>query len=109
MALSIRKNDFVTIISGRDKGKKGRVLSVNRKKATVLVENCNFVKRHTRPIPQKNIKGGILEKEAPIPLCKVKIFCSDCQRPTSIKSQIDSNGKKQRVCKKCGATLVKGA
>lgn len=109
MALSIRKNDLVTIISGRDKGKKGRVLSVNHKKGTILVENCNFVKRHTRPIPQKNIKGGILEKEAPMPLCKVKLFCSDCQSPTSIKSKTTEDGKKQRVCKKCGAALIKGA
>lgn len=109
MALTIKKNDVVVVISGRDKGKKGRVLSVNRKKGTILVENCNFVKRHTRPIPQKNIKGGILEKEAPLPFCKVKLFCSDCQNPTSIKSQIGDNGKKMRVCKKCGAALVKGA
>lgn len=109
MAFTIKKNDLVTIISGKDKGKKGRVLSVNHKKETVLVENCNFVKRHTRPIPQKNIKGGILEKEAPIPMCKVKLFCAECQNPTVVKVKMTEDGKKQRVCKKCGAALVKGA
>lgn len=109
MALGIRKNDVVTVISGRDKGKKGRVLTVDPAKGTVLVENCNFVKRHTRPIPQKNIKGGILEKESPLPLCKVKLFCGDCQRPTSVGVKVSEEGKRQRVCKKCGAILTKGA
>ncbi len=108
MALRIRKNDTVIIISGKDKGKKGRVLSVDNEKQRILVENCNFVKRHTRPMPQKNIKGGILEKESPLPQSKVKIFCGDCQKPTSIGSRT-TDGKKQRICKKCGATLTKGA
>ena len=109
MTLGIRKNDVVTVISGRDKGKKGRVLTVNPEKGTVLVENCNFVKRHTRPMPQKNIKGGILEKESPIPFCKVKLFCGDCQRPTAIAVKVTEEGKRQRCCKKCGAVLTKGA
>jgi large subunit ribosomal protein L24 len=109
MALRIKKNDTVMVISGRDKGKKGRVLSVDQEKQRILVENCNLVKRHTRPMPQKNIKGGILEKESPLPQCKVKIFCGDCQKPTSIGSRLSDDGKKQRICKKCGATLTKGA
>jgi len=109
MALGIRKNDTVMVISGKDKGKKGRVLSVDREKHRILVENCNFVKRHTRPIPQKNIKGGILEKESPLPQSKVQIFCGDCQKPTSIGTKVNEEGKKQRICKKCGATLNKGA
>lgn len=110
MTLGIRKNDTVMIIAGKDKGKTGRVLSVDPKAGTLVVENCNFVKKHTRANPQKNIKGGILEKEAPIRLCKVKIYCNDCQRPTSIKIKFTDDGKKQRVCKKCGAVLLpKGA
>ena len=109
MALGIRKNDVVTVISGRDKGKRGRVLTVDPKKGTVLVENCNFVKKHTRPIPQKNIKGGILEKESPLPLCKVQLFCGDCQKPSSVGVRISEEGKRQRVCKNCGAALTKGA
>ncbi len=109
MALGIRKNDTVTIISGRDKGKRGRVLIVDKIKGTIVVENCNFVKRHTRAIPQKNIKGGILEKEAPMPISKVKLFCPECQNPTSVKAKFEE-GKKFRSCKKCGAILTaKGA
>lgn len=109
MALKIRRNDIVYIISGKDVGKKGRVLGIDHEKQRVLVENCNFVKRHTRPIPQKNIKGGILEKESPLPLSKVKIFCGECQRPTSMAIKVNAEGKRQRVCKKCGAALNKGA
>lgn len=109
MAVGIRKNDIVTVIAGKDKGKKGRVLTVDRLKGSVVVENCNFVKRHTRPNPQKNIKGGILEKEAPLPICKVRLLCPECQRPTSITAKFE-DGKKLRSCKKCGAILVsKGA
>ena len=105
--ISIRKGDNVRVISGRDAGKSGRVLSVNPRKNTVIVEHANIIKRHTRPNPAKNIKGGIVEKEAPVHTSNVMIVCSGCNKHTRVGHNILPDGSKVRVCRHCGTTLDK--
>jgi len=105
--ISIRKGDNVHVLSGRDAGKKGRVLSVNPRKNTLIVEHTNIIKRHTRPNPSKNIKGGIVEKEGPIHASNVQIVCSGCGKHARIGHQTLPDGTKVRACKRCGATLDK--
>ena len=105
----LRKNDTVQVISGRDKGKTGRVLSVSRKSGKILVEHVQMIKRHTRPNPAKQIKGGIAERESMISVSNVMIVCSSCG-PVRIASKADQTGGKlqrTRVCRKCGAPLDK--
>ncbi|HTZ46976.1 MAG TPA: 50S ribosomal protein L24 [Verrucomicrobiae bacterium] len=105
--ISIRKGDTVHVMSGRDVGKSGRVLSVNPRKNTVVVEHANIIKRHTRPNPSKNIKGGIVEREAAINVSNVMIVCTSCNKHTRIGHNILPDGTKVRVCKRCGTTLDK--
>jgi large subunit ribosomal protein L24 len=105
--IAIRKGDNVRVMSGRDAGKNGRVLSVNPRKNTVVVEHANIIKRHTRPNPAKNIKGGIVEKEGPIHVSNVMIVCSGCGKHARIGRNVLPDGSKVRVCKRCGATLDK--
>ena len=85
--ISIRKGDNVRIISGRDAGKNGRVLSVNPRKNTVIVEHANIIKRHTRPNPAKNIKGGIVEREAAINVSNVQVVCASCGKTRASASR----------------------
>jgi large subunit ribosomal protein L24 len=106
IALDIRKNDEVKVLAGRDKGKSGRVLEVEPRRQRLYVEHVNMIKRHTRPNPNKQIRGGILEKEAPIHVSNVALMCSDCG-PTRIQHREKAEGKKVRVCAKCGKVLDK--
>src|SRR5271163_4133846 len=103
--ISIRKGDNVRVIAGRDSGKSGRVLSINPRKNTLIVEHTNIIKRHTRPNPQKNIKGGIVEKEAPINVSKVQIVCPSCGKHSRIGHSVLADGSKVRSCKRCNTTL----
>jgi large subunit ribosomal protein L24 len=105
--ISIRKGDQVKIIAGRDAGKTGRVLSINAKKNTVVVEHASIIKRHTRPNPGKNIKGGIVEKEGPVNVSNVLIVCPSCGKHTRIGHTVLPDGKKVRACRRCGTTLDK--
>jgi large subunit ribosomal protein L24 len=105
--IQLRKGDNVRILSGRDAGKSGRVLSINPKKNTVVVEHANLIKRHTRPNPSKNIKGGIIEKEGPINVSKVMIVCASCGKHTRIGHAVLPDGTKVRSCRRCGTTLDK--
>ena len=105
--VGIRKGDQVRVISGRDAGKTGRVLSINPKKNTVVVEHVGIVKRHTRANPGKNIKGGILEKEAGINISNVMVVCSSCGKHTRIGHNVLPDGSKVRICRRCDATLDK--
>ncbi|HEV2417949.1 MAG TPA: 50S ribosomal protein L24 [Terriglobia bacterium] len=102
--LDIRKNDTVRILAGRDKGKEGRVLDVEPRKTRLYVEHVNMIKRHTRPNPNKQIRGGVLEKEGPIHASNVALICGDCG-PTRIQHREKAEGKKVRVCVKCGQVL----
>jgi large subunit ribosomal protein L24 len=105
--ISVRKGDNVRVMTGKDAGKNGRVLSINPRKNTVIVEHANIIKRHTRPNPAKNIKGGIVEKEAPINVSNVMIVCSSCNKHVRIGHNVLPDGSKVRVCKRCGTTLDK--
>ncbi|HMK28494.1 MAG TPA: 50S ribosomal protein L24 [Terriglobales bacterium] len=104
-AFDIRRNDTVKVISGRDAGKEGRVLRVLPKKGKVLVEHVMMSKKHVRPNPQRNIKGGIAEQETPIAVSSVMLVCASCG-PARIGHEMRGD-RKVRVCKKCGTTLEK--
>ena len=102
----IKKDDKVKVIAGKDTGKIGKVLKVNRKTSRVLVEKINIVKRHSKPSAQ-NKQGGIVDKEMPIQWSNVMVMCSKCVTPARIKMQRLEDGKKIRVCVKCGEALDK--
>jgi large subunit ribosomal protein L24 len=101
----IRRNDTVKVITGRDKGKEGRVLRVIPEKGRVLVEHVMMMKKHVRPNPQRNIKGGIAEQESSIAISNVQLVCGTCG-PVRVGREVRGD-KKVRVCKKCGTTLDK--
>ena len=107
--IDIKKEDTVKVLSGRDSGKTGRVLQVNRETGKVLVEHVMMVKRHTRPNPAKQIKGGIAERESPINASNVLVVCPQCHKATRIAHHVDAvaggKSRRTRVCRKCGATL----
>ena len=105
--ISLRKGDQVKVMKGRDAGRTGRILAVNARKNTVIVEHANVIKRHTRPNPSKNIKGGIVEKEAGINVSNVMIVCSSCGKHTRIGHNRLSDGTRTRICKRCGTVLDK--
>ncbi len=102
--INIKKDDKIKVIAGKDKGKIGKVLKVNRKTNRLLVEKINIVKRHTRP-SQSNRQGGIVEKEMPIQWSNVMVMCNKCVTPARVKMQRLEDGNKVRVCAKCGETL----
>ena len=104
MRVDIKKNDTVKVIAGRDRGKQGRVLSVDRVKGRILVEHVMMTKKHTRRNPAKQIKGGIAEREAPIAISNVLIVCPQCG-PVRMAHQVSPEGRKTRVCRKCGTAL----
>jgi large subunit ribosomal protein L24 len=103
--VDIRRNDNVKVITGRDKGKEGRVLRVFPNDAKLLVEHVMLVKKHVRPNPQRNIKGGIAEQESRIAISNVQLVCPTCG-PVRIGHEMRGD-RKVRVCKKCGTTLDK--
>jgi large subunit ribosomal protein L24 len=101
---NLKKDDKVKVVAGKDTGKIGKILKVNRKKQRVLVENINTVKRHTRPTAQ-NKQGGIVESESPISWNNVMLMCNKCMTPVRIKMQRLEDGKKIRVCRKCSEVI----
>ncbi|MFQ5664238.1 MAG: 50S ribosomal protein L24 [Terriglobia bacterium] len=103
--VSLRKGDQVKVIAGRDKGKVQRVLSVNAEKKICTVEHVNMLKRHTRPNPAKQIKGGIVEREGPIHVSNLMLVCPNCGKTTRARHQFLGDGSKARACHRCGATL----
>ena len=104
MATNIHRNDVVEVITGSDRGKKGRVLRVDAEKNRVLVEHVRMVKKHVHPNPQRNIKGGIAEQEAAIQISNVMLVCGTCG-PVRVGHKFEGDTK-VRVCKKCGQTLA---
>lgn len=98
----VRKGDTVMVITGKDAGKKGKILEVLPKAGRVIVEGVNVVKRHTRP-SQSLPQGGIIEKPAPIHSSNVMPFCEKCDRPVRVAKKLD--GKKERICRICGEVL----
>jgi large subunit ribosomal protein L24 len=104
---AVRKNDTVIVIAGRDRGKRGRVLRVVPDKGRVIVEGVNFIKRHTRANPQKNVKGGIVERESPLSASNVQLVCPECSKPTRVGRQRLDDGRRVRVCVKCKGVVDK--
>jgi large subunit ribosomal protein L24 len=104
--IKLKKNDTVIVKSGRrqDKKKTGKILRIVSEKNRVVVEKIHIVKEYVRANPQKNIKGGIVEREGAIPLEKVMYYCKECEQGVRIGYRISDSGK-QRVCKKCGVVL----
>jgi len=105
--MKIRKNDQVVVIAGRDRGKKGRVLSVNPEKSRVIVEGVGMIKRHTKPNPQKNVKGGIVERENPIHVSNVALLDPKSDKPTRVGSKLMPDGTRMRVAVRSGVLLDK--
>ena len=103
MAMNVKKGDTVIVLSGKDKGKKGKVLSANPKAEKVVVEGVNVASHHRKPRKQGET-GGIVKREAAIAACKVQVVCPKCSKATRVAHKIE-NGKKTRVCKHCGAEL----
>jgi large subunit ribosomal protein L24 len=102
--IHVRKKDTVMVISGKDKGKTGEVLSVMPKVGKVIVKGVNIISKHQKPNKQ-NMDGGIIQKEAPIYSSKVMLYCDKCKNVTRISHKILEDGTKVRVCKKCGETF----
>ncbi len=105
--ISIRKGDQVQVISGRDKGKIGRVLSVDPARRKLTVEHANMMKRHTRPNPAKNIKGGIVERESALAISNVALVCPGCSKHARVGHSTLPDGTRARTCRRCGATMEK--
>ncbi len=103
----IRRNDNVVVTTGKDRGKRGRVLKVLREKNRVVVEGVNFINRHTKPNPQKNIKGGVMKREAPLHASNVQVVCPECGAPTRIGHKLLGDGRKVRICRKCQGVVDK--
>jgi large subunit ribosomal protein L24 len=104
MQPAIRKNDNVVVTTGRDSGKKGRVLKVIPGKNRVIVEGVNVIKRHTKPNPQRNIKGGIVEREGAVHASNVQLVCPECGKMTRVGRQMQGD-RKVRVCRKCDGVI----
>ena len=102
----VKKGDTVIILSGKDKGKKGKVLEVSPTEQKVIVEGCNMITKHAKP-RKMGETGGIIKAEAPLYACKVMLVCPKCGKPTRLGHTVDKDGKKVRVCKdaKCAATF----
>ena len=111
--MRVRKGDLVHMLSGKDRGKQGRVIEARPREQRVVVENLNVVKRHTRPRPMRDanrmggtqmIPGGVIEKPAPVPVAKVMLVCPTCNRPTRVgyvmKERKDQAPLKVRVCRR---------
>ena len=106
MAMHVKKDDRVVVISGKDKGKKGKVLIAQPAKRRVIVEKVNMLTKHTRPRKQGDA-GGIIHQEGPIDASNVMLVCNKCGKATRIGFKILKDGSKTRVCKKCGETFDK--
>ncbi len=103
----IRRNDQVVVTTGKDSGKRGRVLKVLPAKNRVIVEGVNIIKRHTRPNPQRNIKGGIVEREASLHASNVQLVCPECGKMTRAGRKVLADGRKVRICRKCEGVVDK--
>lgn len=103
--MRIRKGDEVEVIGGKDRGKRGTVQEVDPTDRKLTVAGVNIVKRHTKPNPQRNVKGGIIEQPAPLDVSKVMLVCPHCGKPTRVGHKIEE-GEKSRVCKSCGEEIV---
>ncbi|MCR4419471.1 MAG: 50S ribosomal protein L24 [Clostridia bacterium] len=102
--MHVKKGDTVVVITGKEKGKRGKVLAVDRRRNRVTVEGVNLVKRHLRPTRQLP-QGGIVEKEASVHASNVLLWCARCEAPSRVGRSLLEDGKKVRVCRRCGEHL----
>jgi large subunit ribosomal protein L24 len=107
LATPIRKNDSVVVVTGKDRGKRGRVLKVVPDKNRVVVEGVNIIKRHTKPNPRAGVKGGLVEREAALHASNVQLVCPECGKPTRLGRRVLGDGRKVRVCRKCEGVVDK--
>lgn len=103
--LHLKKKDKIIVLAGKEKGKRGEVIKILPKENKVIVSKINLIKKHNRPNPKKG-GGGITQQEAPINISKAMLVCSKCDQPTRVKMDELADGKKVRICKKCGEILV---
>jgi large subunit ribosomal protein L24 len=103
--LHVKKNDLVYVLSGKDRGKTGKALRVFLDKGTAVIEGINYIQKHTKPNPQKNVKGGILPKEAPIKVSNLMVVCKRCNKHSRMGISVMQDGRKVRICKKCNELL----
>ena len=103
--IRLRKGDLVEVLTGKDRKKRGKILEVDRSTGRVIVQGVQMIKRHTRPNPQRNIKGGIAEREAPIHVSNVMAVSTEDDKPTRLGSKVLPDGRKVRVARRGGATL----
>ena len=105
MGLGIKKNDTVRVMTGKERGKSGRVLSVLPEKEKLVIEKVNIIKKHMKP-SRKYSQGGIIEKEAPLHISNVMLVCPKCSKPARLGALVpEGGGKKLRVCRKCGEVI----
>jgi len=102
--LKVKKDDMVQVVSGKDRGRRGKVLTVSPKDGSVLVEKVNIIKRHQKPNPQTR-QGGIIEKESRIPVSKVMVVCLKCDKAARIGKKVLEDGKRVRFCRSCGEVI----
>ncbi len=102
--LHVRAGDNVTVLTGKDKGKNGKVIEVNPDKGTVLVEGVNMATKHVKPT-RMDQQGGIIHQEAYLNASNVMLICSKCKKPSRTERKVEKNGRKVRVCKKCGQVI----
>jgi large subunit ribosomal protein L24 len=107
LASPIRKNDNVVVTTGKDRGKRGRVLKILADKNRLVVEGVNIIKRHTKPNPQRGIKGGLVEREAGLHASNVQLVCPECGKPTRLGRKLLGDGRKVRTCRKCEGVVDK--
>jgi large subunit ribosomal protein L24 len=103
----VKKNDTVVVLAGKDRGRRARVLRVFPVKGRAIVEGVNFMRKHTRPNPQKNVKGGILEREASVDASNLMVVCGECGKPARLGHRRLDDGKKVRICRRCNGILDK--
>jgi large subunit ribosomal protein L24 len=103
----IKKGDQVRVISGKETGKSGKVIRVDREHGKLFVERLNMMKKHTKPHPKKNPQGGIIEREAPIDISNVMLVCPACGEPTRVGYRVLDSGDKVRACRRaaCGKDI----
>lgn len=102
--MHVKTGDTVMIISGKDKGKKGKVLEASPSEGKIIVEGRNMVTKHVKP-RKMGQQGGLVKAEGPLYACKVMLVCPKCGKPTRVAHKIFGDGTKQRVCKQCGGNL----
>ena len=104
MTIKLKKNDNVTVLAGKEKGKSGKIIRVDREKNRVYIEKVNMIKRHIKPRSAQE-PGGIIDKEASVNISNVALYCSKCKKAVRFSINMDDKGKKIRLCKKCGSEV----